>query len=63
MLSVYAVIKMAAVGGRVARGQAHTFLRYWVRVAHFQLVIALKNVSKPYGTFTIADLALSSSSF
>ena len=33
MLSVYAVIKMAVVRGRVARGQA--------RVEHFQLVIPL----------------------
>ena len=33
--SVYAVIKMAAVGGRVARSPTCTLLRGWVRTAHF----------------------------
>ena len=72
MLSVYGVIKMAAVGGRVvARGPARTLPRDWVPTAHFQLMIPLTNVSNkcpsdgkcPCGTFTIADLALSYSSF
>ena len=58
MLSVDAVIKVAAVRGRFARGQVCTLLRDWVRTAHFQLVIPLTNVSRPCGTFTIANLAL-----
>ena len=44
MLSVYGVIKMAAVGGRVARGPARTLPRDWVPTAHFQLMIPLTNV-------------------
>ena len=63
VLSVYAIIKMAAVGGRVARGQACVLFHDWVHATHFQLEIPLTNVLKPYGTFTITDLALLSSSF
>ena len=37
MLSVYADIKMAAVGGRVAHGQACMLLHDSVGTAHFQL--------------------------